>query len=398
VVPVRPRIPSGLFQAAPGAARRIPFNKPFIAGKELYYIAQAVTNGKIAADGEFTLRCSEFIEQRWGIHKALMTPSCTAALEMAMLLSDLGPGDEVIMPSFSFVSTANAVARVGATPVFVDIRPDTLNIDEQLIEAAITERTRAILVVHYAGVGCEMDAIGSLARKYGLKLIEDAAQAVDGYYRGKALGGLGHIGAYSFHETKNVICGEGGALCINDPALTERAHILRDKGTNRQAFYRGAVDKYTWVDIGSSYVPSEITSAFLWGQLEQLPAIAARRKEIHTRYADKLADLAADKKVRLPVVPENCTSNCHMFYILLPSVQVRTNLIAHLRDNGILAVFHFVPLHSSPMGRKLGRTPGPMPNTDSVSAHLLRLPFYYDLTESDQDYVIDEISRFCRQT
>jgi dTDP-4-amino-4,6-dideoxygalactose transaminase len=373
---------------------RIPFNRPFIAGKELFYIAQAVTSGKIAGDGHFTKACAELMEREYGIEKVLMTPSCTAALEMAAMLCELGPGDEVILPSYTFVSTANAVARLGARPVFVDIRSDTLNLDEELIEAAITPRTKAILPVHYAGVSCEMDRIMAIAKKHNLLVIEDAAQGVNSSYKGRALGSIGQLGCYSFHETKNYICGEGGALCINDRDKIERAEIIREKGTNRSRFFRGMVDKYTWVDIGSSYVPSEISSAFLYGQLELRDAIAQRRKEIFLCYERMLAPLEADELVRLPRVPQECQSNYHIFYLLLPDLEMRTSLIAHLKQQGILAVFHYVPLHTAPVGQQYGYGEGDLPVTEDLSQRLVRLPFYYDLTEADQMEVIGEVKKF----
>jgi dTDP-4-amino-4,6-dideoxygalactose transaminase len=372
----------------------IPFNKPFIAGKELYYIAQAVALGNISGDGHFTQRCSSLLEERFGIQKVLMTPSCTAALEMAALLCGIGPGDEVIMPSFTFVSTANAVVRLGARPVFVDIRPDTLNIDDGLIEDAITERTKAIFPVHYAGVGCEMDRIMAVARKYDLWVVEDAAQGVNSFYNGRALGSIGHLGCYSFHETKNYICGEGGALCINDPELIDRAEIIRDKGTNRKQFFRGQVDKYTWVDVGSSYVPSEICCAFLYGQLELLEAISVRRREIYQRYRDELAPLESDGLLRLPQIPDDCASNYHMFYVLLPERSTRDRLLETLNELGIYAVFHYVPLHSSPMGRTFGNAH--LPETDAASGTLLRLPFYYEFSETEQTRVVQAIREFFR--
>lgn len=365
----------------------IPFNRPFIAGKELYYIAQAVTLGNIAGDGHFTKACARLLEERFDIHRVLLTPSCTASLEMAAQLCELGPGDEVLMPSYTFVSTASAVARLGAKPVFVDIRPDTLNLDESLLEAAITPRTKAIFPVHYAGVACEMDRILSIARAHNLRVVEDAAQGVNARYNGKALGTLGDLGCYSFHETKNYICGEGGALCVNNPELLERAEILRDKGTNRQKFFRGDVDKYTWVDIGSSYVPSEICSAFLYGQLEQLDAIAGRRREIYREYRRQLKPLEAEGFLRLPLVPEDCDSNYHMFYVILPTAEQRDELLERLRRAGVHAVFHYVPLHSSPMGRKLCGEQS-LPVTEQLSARLLRLPFYFGMTPEEQTRVV----------
>jgi len=372
--------------------KQIPFNKPFVAGKELYYIAQAVTMGNLAGDGYFTQQCSRLFEQRFGIQKVLMTPSCTAALEMAAMLCELGPGDEVILPSYTFVSTANALVRVGAKPVFVDVRADTLNLDENLIEAAITNKTKAILPVHYAGIGCEMDRIMAIANKHKLLVIEDAAQGVGADYNGRALGSIGHLGAYSFHETKNYICGEGGALCINDPQLIKRAEIIRDKGTNRSQFFRGEIDKYTWVDVGSSYVPSEIVCAFLYAQLEMMDAIAERRKNIYQQYRMLLKPLEVQGLLRLPHIPEDCSSNYHMFYILLPDMETRDALMAYLKQHGILAVFHFIPLHSSPMGKKFGYADGDLPITEELSGRLLRLPFYYEMTEEEQVYVVKRIT------
>ena len=370
----------------------IPFNKPFVVGKELYYIAQAVTLGNLAGDGYFTQQCSRLLEQQFGIGRVLMTPSCTAALEMAMALCDLGPGDEVILPSYTFVSTANAIVRVGATPVFVDIRAGTLNIDEEQVEVAITPKTRAIVPVHYAGVGCEMDGILNMANKHNLFVVEDAAQGVGAYFNNRALGSIGHLGTYSFHETKNYICGEGGALCVNDPGLIERAEIIRDKGTNRSQFFRGEVDKYTWVDVGSSYVPSEMACAFLYAQLEMMEVIAERRKNIYLQYRMLLKPLEVQGLLRLPHIPEDCKSNYHMFYILLPDMETRDALMAYLKQQGILAVFHFVPLHSSPMGKKFGYVDGDLPLTEQLSGRLLRLPFYYEMTEEEQVYIVSRIT------
>ena len=374
----------------------IPFNKPFVAGKELYYIAQAVTYGNLGGDGHFTAACSRFFEERFGIGKVLMTPSCTAALEMAAMLAGLEPGDEVIMPSYTFVSTANAFVRVGARPVFVDIRPDTLNLDERLVEAAITGRTRAIVPVHYAGVACEMDTILDIARRHNLLVIEDAAQGVNAFYRGRPLGSLGELGCYSFHETKNYICGEGGALCVNAPELVERAEILRDKGTNRKQFFRGQVDKYTWVDVGSSYVPSEIVCAFLYAQLEMLEPISAQRRQVFEAYRDGLAPLQDDGLLRLPLVPGHVVGNHHLFYLLLPDEQGRDDLLTGLGQRGIKAVFHYVPLHSSPFGRTLGYAPGDLPVTEDVSRRLLRLPLYNDLAGDEQLRVIDAVNSLVR--
>lgn len=373
----------------------IPFNKPFIAGKELYYIAQAVTMGNIAADGYFTKACSRFLEERFGIKKVLMVPSGTAALELAAMLCDLRPGDEVIMPSYTFVSTASAFVRVGARPVFVDIRPDTLNMDESKIESAITERTRVIVPVHYGGVACEMDTIMDIARRYNLLVVEDAAQGVNAFYKGRALGSIGHLGCYSFHETKNYICGEGGALCINDERFIERAEILRDKGTNRQKFFRGEVDKYTWVDVGSSYVMAEILAAFLWGQLECLEQITKRRREIYEFYDESLKPLEEAGHLRLPRIPPECQSNYHLFYILTKDGQERDALLSHLKQNGVHAVFHYVPLHTSPMGSKLGYRNGDFPITEDLGKRLIRLPMFYELTRVDQERVLELIRQFC---
>jgi dTDP-4-amino-4,6-dideoxygalactose transaminase len=330
------------------------------------------------------------------VEHVLLTPSCTAALEMAALMFDLREGDEVIMPSFTFVSTANAIALRGARPVFVDIRPDTLNLDESLIERAITPRTRAIFPVHYAGVGCEMDAIMAIADAHGLHVVEDAAQGVHSRYKGRALGSIGHLGCYSFHETKNYICGEGGALCVNDRLLLDRAEIIRDKGTNRRQFFRGQVDKYTWVDIGSSYVPSEIVSAFLYGQLEMLDAIRDHRRENYAFYHGQLAELEAEGLLRRPVVPRHCETNYHMYYILLPSQDIRDGLLKHLNAAGIGAVFHYVPLHSAKMGIELGGDPSALPVTTDSSGRLLRLPLFYEITREEQERVCAEIERYLR--
>ncbi len=378
--------------------KKIPFNKPFVAGKELYYIAQAVAFGNLAGDGYFTKQCSQLFEKQFDIHKVLMTPSCTAALEMAAMLCELGPGDEVILPSYTFVSTANALVRVGAKPLFVDIRKDTLNLDENLIEAAITDKTKAILPVHYAGVGCEMDRIMAIANKHKLWVIEDAAQGVGAYYNGRALGSIGHLGTYSFHETKNYICGEGGALCINDPQLIKRAEIVRDKGTNRSQFIRGEVDKYTWVDVGSSYVPSEIACAFLYAQLEMMAAIAERRKKIYKQYRLLLKPLEVQGLLGLPHIPEDCESNYHMFYILLPDVETRDALMAYLKRYGIFAVFHFIPLHSSPMGKKFGYSEGDFPITEQLSRRILRLPFYYEMTEEEQVNIVKRMTEWLEKS
>ena len=374
--------------------KKIPFNKPFIAGKELYYIAQAVTMGHLAGDGYFTQQCSRLFEERFGIHKVLMTPSCTAALEMAAILCELGPGDEVILPSYTFVSCANAVVRVGAKPVFVDVREDTLNINENLIERAITNKTKVILAVHYAGIGCEMDQIMAIAKKHNLLVVEDAAQGVGAYYNGRALGSIGHLGTYSFHETKNYICGEGGALCINKPEMIKRAEIIRDKGTNRSEFFRGEVDKYTWVDIGSSYVPSEIACAFLYAQLEMMSVISERRMNIYKQYRTLLKPLQIQGLLSLPHIPEDCESNYHMFYIILSDREIRDGLMAFLKQNGIQSVFHFIPLHTSPMGQSFGYHAGDLPVTEQFSGRLLRLPFYFEMTETELERVVRLLQSF----
>jgi dTDP-4-amino-4,6-dideoxygalactose transaminase len=372
----------------------VPFNRPPLVGRELEYIMAAVQAGQLAGDGAFTRRCQAWLEQYTGATKVLLAHSCTAALEMAALLCNFAPGDEVIMPSFTFVSTANAFALRGAVPVFVDVRPDTLNIDEQLIEAAITDRTRAIVPVHYAGVGCDMDAISSVARKHGLRVIEDAAQGLGATYRGRHLGTLGDLGCWSFHETKNFISGEGGALVIQDPRLIERAEIVREKGTNRSKFFRGQVDKYTWIDLGSSYIPSELVAAYLLAQFEHAEEILAKRRRIFARYAEAFAPLQSEGRVRLPQVPEACEPNGHMFYLLLPDETTRDALLAHLEGAGINAVFHYVPLHESPAGRRFGRPSGAMIVTESASRRLLRLPCYFDLDDAQQDRVIGEVERF----
>lgn len=358
---------------------RIPFNKPYMTGRELSYIAQAHTNAHLSGDGPFTKNCNAWLEKATQCHKALLTHSCTAALEMSALLLGLEPGDEVIMPSFTFVSTANAFALRGAVPVFIDIRPDTLNIDETLIEAAITSRTRAICVVHYAGVSCALDAIGAIAAKYGLVIIEDAAQAIFSTYKGRPLGSFGAAGALSFHETKNVISGEGGALLINDPDMLERAEIIREKGTNRSKFFRGQVDKYTWVDLGSSYLPGEIVAAFLQAQLEDAPTITARRMAIWDRYHAWAKAHEDAGRIRRPIIPADCQHNAHMYYLLMPSLEVRTRFVESLKAHSIGAVFHYIPLHSAPAGRRYGRSNGELPVTDATSDHLVRLPMWAGL-------------------
>jgi dTDP-4-amino-4,6-dideoxygalactose transaminase len=367
--------------------KNIPFNKPYMTGRELWYIAQAHTNGHLAGDGMFTKNCHAWLETRTGARKALLTHSCTAALDMAAMLADIQPGDEVIMPSYTFVSTANAFVLRGGTPVFVDIRPDTLNIDETLIEGAITPRTKAIVPVHYAGVACEMDTIMNIAQRHKLLVIEDAAQAVMSAYKGKPLGTIGHLGAYSFHETKNIISGEGGALLVNDDCFAERAEIIREKGTNRSQFFRGQIDKYTWVDIGSSYLPGEVIAAFLWAQMEEAQSITERRLDIWRRYHEAMAPLEGAGKLRRPIIPKDCQHNAHMYYILLESLEKRTEVIALLKEQNVHAVFHYVPLHNSPAGKKYGRTNGELRHTDDLADRLLRLPLWVGMDE-EQDKVI----------
>jgi dTDP-4-amino-4,6-dideoxygalactose transaminase len=373
---------------------RIPFNKPCLSGSELLFIAEAILRGHAAGDGQFTAKCHTFLEDALKVKRALLTTSCTHALEMAALLLDIRPGDEVIVPSFTFVSTANAFALRGARPVFADIRPDTLNLDETRIAELITPRTKAIVPVHYAGVACEMDAIIGLAAQYGVSVVEDNAHGLFGRYKGRYLGTLGCLATQSFHETKNITCGEGGALLINDQTYIERAEVLREKGTNRSRFYQGQVDKYTWVDVGSSYLPSEILAAYLYAQLASSDAIQDKRHRIWERYHEGLAAWAGRYGIGMPLVPTHCEQSYHMFYLLLPSLAMRTALIARLKERGILAVFHYVPLHLSAMGRKFGGREGQCPVTESVSDRLLRLPFYNDLTEAEQDEIIDTISSF----
>lgn len=358
---------------------KIPFNKPYIVGKELYYIAQAVQNGQLSGDGPFTRKCNRWLEEYFGAKKVLLTHSCTAALEMAAILCDIQPGDEFIVPSYTFVSTVNAFVLRGGVPVFVDIRPDTLNIDEKQIEAAITPKTKVIVPVHYAGVGCNMEAIMEIARRHNLLVVEDAAQGVCATYKNKYLGTIGHLGCYSFHETKNFISGEGGALVLNDERFFERAEIIREKGTNRSQFFRGMVDKYTWVDFGSSYLPSEMIAAFLYAQLEESDKITEKRMSVWDEYHRLLEPLEKAGKLRRPVFPQDCGHNAHMYYILLHTLEERTDLIDFLKKQNIFPVFHYVPLHSSPKGIELGGSRFSLPVTDSLSERLLRLPCYYEL-------------------
>ena len=370
----------------------IPFNRPYMTGRELWHIAQAHTNGHLSGDGDFTKKCHAWLEQQTGTHRALLTHSCTAALEMAAILADIGPGDEVIMPSFTFVSTANAFVLRGGIPVFVDIRSDTLNIDESLIEAAITPRTKAIAVVHYAGVACEMDTIMDIAKRHGLLVIEDAAQGVMARYKGRPLGAIGHLGAFSFHETKNVIAGEGGALLINDKRFVQRAEIIREKGTNRSQFFRGQVDKYTWVDLGSSYLPGEVIAAFLWAQLAEAQQITDKRLALWDNYHRMLAPLEQSGLLRRPVVPANCQQNAHMYYVVLSPGIDRQLVLEALRRREIYAVFHYVPLHSSPAGMRYGHSHGTLERTEQESEQLIRLPLWIGLTEIEQRHVVDALA------
>lgn len=373
---------------------RIPFNKPFIVGKELYYISQSVLQCQTSGDGLYTKKAQQLMKSTFGACEILLTTSCTAALDLAAILAEVKAGDEFILPSYTFSSTANAFLLRGARPVFIDCRRDTLNMDERLIEAAITERTRAIVPVHYAGVGCEMNVITEIAQRHGLIVIEDSAQGVNAKYKGHYLGTIGDIGAYSFHETKNFICGEGGAILLNRPDLMERAEIVREKGTNRSHFFRGEVDKYTWVDIGSSLLPSDILAAFLFAQLENMDLITQKRQAIYRHYEACLRPLADRGLVTLPIIPPECESNYHMFYILLNSLDERTRLIEHLKSQSILAVFHYVPLHTSPMGLSMGYRAGMLPVTEAISERVLRLPMYYEMQESDLNSVVEGICRF----
>jgi dTDP-4-amino-4,6-dideoxygalactose transaminase len=375
-------------------AQRIPFNRACFEGQEQVYMAEAVANGHISGDGPFTKRCHAWLEARLGVPKVLLTPSCTQAMEMAALLLDIQPGDEVIIPAFTFVSTVNPWILRGARPVFVDVRPSTLNLDERALEAAITPRTRAIVPVHYAGVGCEMDEIMRIAGLHDVTVVEDNAHGLLGRYRGRLLGTFGTFSTQSFHETKNITCGEGGALLINDPSFSERAEIIREKGTNRSRFFRGQVDKYTWVDVGSSYLPSDVLAAFLYAQLEAADKIQAKRRRIWETYGSGLQDWAEEHGIGLPHVPEYCEQPYHMFYLLLPSLAERHELIDYLKARGIMSVFHYLPLHISEMGQRYGGKPGDCPVTEDVSDRLVRLPFYNDLLESDQARIIDALRSF----
>jgi dTDP-4-amino-4,6-dideoxygalactose transaminase len=368
----------------------IPFNRPYLTGNEFTHIQEAVAAGQLAGNGRFTRQCQAWLERLVGAPRVLLTQSCTAALEMAALLIDLGPGDEVIMPSFTFVSTANAFVLRGAQPVFVDIRADTLNLDERQLESAITSRTKAIVVVHYAGVACEMDSVMEIAGRRGLIVIEDAAHALMSRYKGRPLGSFGHLATFSFHETKNLISGEGGALVVNDPQFVDRAEIIWEKGTNRSQFSRGRVDKYTWMDVGSSFLPGELTAAFLWAQLEQAESITSRRLELWQRYHNGLPALEA-MGLRGPVIPAECQHNAHLFYVLLPSSAHRSEVLSDLNARGVNAVFHYVPLHSAPAGLRYGRTSGSLSVTDDVSARLIRLPLWVGMPEETPQMIVERV-------
>jgi dTDP-4-amino-4,6-dideoxygalactose transaminase len=376
---------------------KIPFNKPYIIGKELYYIAETVLNGHTSGDGEYTKKCHKLLEKKFKAKKVLLTHSCTAALEVAALLCDILPGDEIILPSFTFVSTANAFYLRNAKLVFVDINPDTLNIDVQQIKSAISSRTKAIVPVHYGGVGCEMDEIAKLSKNNSIYIIEDAAQGVNSKYKGEYLGTIGDFGAYSFHETKNIISGEGGALIINNEKFIERAEIIREKGTNRSKFYRGEVDKYTWVDIGSSFLPSDIIAAFLYAQIENIDIITNKRIEIFNFYYEALLPLADQGKIKLPHIVKNGVSNCHIFYILLKDEKERDSLMEFLKERSIFAVFHYLPLHLSHVGQTLGYSEGQLPITEKVSQTLLRLPFFFEITKKQQNSVVNAIFEFFKK-
>lgn len=374
----------------------IPFNKPPYIGKESEYVLDAVNKGHISGDGEYTKKCAKKLEELSGTKRALLTTSCTHATEMAALLADIKPGDEVIMPSYTFVSTADAFVLRGATPVFVDIRPDTMNIDETLIEDAITPKTKAIVPVHYAGVGCEMDTIMDIARRHNLTVIEDAAQGIASSYKGKALGTFGDFGCYSFHETKNISMGEGGALLIQNEDLIEPAEIIREKGTNRAKFFRGQIDKYTWVNYGSSYLPSDMNAAYLWAQLENIDTIQKKRISVWNRYKEGLSELEKKEYIEFGVIPDECTNNAHMFYIKVSNLETRTELISYLKEKGIMAVFHYVPLHSAPAGRKFGRFNGEDRYTTKESERLIRLPLFYSISDEEVEYTIETLLKYFR--
>lgn len=376
---------------------KIPFNKPHLTHKEMGYINHAHSLGQLSGNGFYTKKCHDWLERSFSTKKALLTNSCTAAMEMMAILMNIKQGDEIVMPSFTFSSTANAVVLRGGIPVFVDIRPDTLNINEQLIENAITKKTKAIFVVHYAGVGCEMDKIKSIAKKHKLFVLEDAAQGILSKYKDQYLGTIGDMGAFSFHETKNIISGEGGALMVNNPAYIERAEIIREKGTNRDQFFRGQVDKYTWVDLGSSYLPGEITAAFLLAQFEQAHELTKKRLNIWTRYNKNLSELEKRGVLKRPMIPSYCEYNGHLFYIITENLKTRNKLIDFLKKRGILSVFHYIPLHSSPAGKKYARFIGDMGVTDKISETLLRLPLFYDITEKEIDYIVESIYDFFKK-
>ena len=373
----------------------IPFNKPFVIDKEFEYIQDAINQGVLRGDGIYTKKCHKFLEEKLHCKKALLTHSCTAALEMAAILLDIKPGDEIIMPSYTFVSTANAFVLRGGVPVFVDIREDTLNIDENLIENAITDKTKAICVVHYAGVACEMDKILEIAQKYNLPVVEDAAQAIGSFYKEKPLGTIGDLGCFSFHETKNVISGEGGALIINNSKYIERAEIIREKGTNRSQFFRGEVDKYTWVDIGSSFLPSDMVAAYLFSQLENMDKINQKRMDIWHKYDEIFSHY--DDKIRRPYIPQYCRHNAHMYYVLFENLDKRTKFIDYMKSNGINPVFHYIPLHSSPAGKKYGRVSGKMTVTDRVSDTLVRMPMFYTLSDDELVSIKSFITKGCTE-
>ena len=391
---ISPAAAIGIVQQKDAMADQIPFNRPWITGQEISYLTEVVESGLIGSDGPYTRKCAQLLEEQLGLQRVLMTPSCTAALEMAVMLCDLGPGDEVILPSYTFVSTALAVARSGASPVFADISQQTLNVDPADVASLIGPRTKAILPVHYGGVSCDMTALGNLAQEHGLWMIEDAAQGVNSFYQQQPLGGIGHVGAFSFHESKNFGCGEGGALVVNTAEWEQRAEIIRDKGTNRQQFFAGEVDKYTWVDWGSSFLPSEITCAFLYAQLQQMNEITKRREAVCQYYRQRLEPLEQAGKLRLPMIPADCQSNSHLFYVIADDGATREGLRKHLNDQGIQAVFHYVPLHSSKMGQQLSPQTRSLPVTESLSARLLRLPLFYQLSEDQQARVVDEIEKF----
>jgi dTDP-4-amino-4,6-dideoxygalactose transaminase len=375
------------------AVMDIPFNRPQLAGLEHAYIDEALTSGKLSGNGKFARRCAQWLEERLGGERALITPSCTAALEMAGILAELQPGDEVIVPDFAFVSTANAFALLGAIPVFADVDPRTLNLDPAAVEQALTNRTKAIVVIHYAGVACEMDSILQIAERHKLIVIEDAAHALGATYHDRPLGGIGDLSTFSFHETKNVQCGEGGALVVNADRLVERAEIIQEKGTDRGRFFRGEVDKYTWQDTGSSYLLSEVAAAFLWAQLEHADAITRERRSIWANYYAAFEDLEAEGLLRRPIVPEGCAHSGHLFYVLLPSEDIRDSVIGALRKLGVHAVFHYVPLHASPGGRRFGRLGGPVPVTDDMSSRLVRLPIWAQMGDERLSYIIDALRK-----